>query len=167
MEAYYINLVKTFIVVALFVITRLIINRIINKTFQEKLFQSARTQLIKKSINLILLIVSLIIILVIWGVKQSDLTLFIGSILTIVGVAFFAQWSFLSNITASIIIFFGHSVKIGDSISIMENKDYEIKGEVLDIGLFFTKLKVSDTNEEITLPNNIFIVKTIRKMIIS
>jgi len=102
--------------------------------------------------------------MVIWGVKQSEIAVFIGSILTIIGVAFFAQWSLLSNITSSIIIFFGHSVKIGDAISIMESKDYEIRGEVLNIGLFFTKIKLVDSEDKITLPNNIFILKTIRKI---
>lgn len=102
--------------------------------------------------------------MVIWGVKQSELAVFVGSILTIVGVALFAQWSLLSNITSSIILFFGHSVKIGDTISIMETKDYEIRGEVLNIGLFFTKIKLVDSEDEITLPNNIFILKTIRKV---
>ena len=102
--------------------------------------------------------------MIIWGVKQSELAVFVGSILTIVGVAFFAQWSLLSNITSSIFLFFGHSIKIGDSITIMETKDYEIRGEILNIGLFFTKIKLIDSDDEITLPNNIFITKTIRKV---
>lgn len=55
-------------------------------------------------------------------------------------------------------------MKIGDNISLMETKDYEIRGEVLNIGLFFTKIKLIDSDDEITLPNNIFIIKTIRKI---
>ena len=50
---------------------------------------------------------------------------FLGSVLTVVGVAFFAQWSLLSNITSSIIIFFNHPVKLNDSIVILEGKDYD------------------------------------------
>lgn len=46
----------------------------------------------------------------------------------------------------------------------METKDYEIRGEVLNIGLFFTKIKLNDTDDEITMPNNIFILKTVRKI---
>ncbi|GAA0873359.1 hypothetical protein GCM10009117_25060 [Gangjinia marincola] len=103
--------------------------------------------------------------MIIWGVKQSELAVFVGSILTIVGVAFFAQWSLLSNITSSIILFFGHSVKVGDSIIIMETKDYEIRGDVVNIGLFFTKIKLAEVEDEITLPNNLFIQKTVRKVL--
>ncbi|MEQ8706437.1 MAG: mechanosensitive ion channel [Phaeodactylibacter sp.] len=164
MEIYYIKIVESIVAIFVFLAIRIVINRIINKTIIEKVVQKSRTQLVRRAINFILIVVTLIVLMIIWGVKQSELVVFIGSILTIVGVAFFAQWSLLSNITSSIILFFGHSVKIGDTISIMETKDYEIRGEVLNIGLFFTKITLVDTNDEITLPNNIFIIKTIRKV---
>lgn len=164
MEVYYTKIIESIVVISIFIAIRIVSNKLINKTIDDKLVQKSRSQLIRKSINFITSIICLFILLIIWGVKQSELAVFIGSILTIVGVAFFAQWSLLSNITSSIIIFFGHSVKIGDAIIIMETKDYEIRGEVLDIGLFFTKIKMLGTEEEITLPNNIFIIKTIRKM---
>jgi small-conductance mechanosensitive channel len=106
--------------------------------------------------------ISLSLILTIWGVKQADLAVYIGSILTVVGVAFFAQWSILSNITSSIIIFFNHSVKLDDLIIIMEAKDYEIEGKVSNVGLFFVTMK-TEGGQEITIPNNIFIQKMIRK----
>lgn len=167
MEVYYANIIESIIVVALFLGIRVVSNTLIDRTIIDLVIQKTRTQLIRKSINFILLLVSIAILMVIWGVKQSELAVFVGSILTIVGVAFFAQWSLLSNITSSIILFFGHSVRIGDRISIMETKDYEIRGEVLDIGLFFTKLRLLDSEDEVTLPNNIFIIKTIRKINLS
>jgi len=164
MEIYYTKITESIIVITLFVVIRIVTNHFINKTIIDKVVQKSRSQLIRRAINFILLTISFSLLMVIWGVKQSELTVFIGSILTIVGVAFFAQWSLLSNITSSIIIFFAHSVKIGDAISIMETKDYEIRGEVLNIGLFFTKIKLIDSEDEIILPNNVFIIKTIRKM---
>jgi small-conductance mechanosensitive channel len=99
----------------------------------------------------------------IWGVNQSDLAVFVGSVLTVVGVAFFAQWSLLSNITSSIIIFFNHPVKLNDSIIILEGKDYGIEGKIIDIGLFFVKLETKESGE-ITLPNNVFILKSIKNI---
>ena len=163
MEVYYTKIIESVVVITVFIAIRIILNKLINKTISDKLIQKSRSQLIKKSINFITSIICLFILLIILGVEQSELAVFVGSVLTIVGVAMFAQWSLLSNITSSIIIFFNHSVKIGDAIIIMETKDYEIRGEVLDIGLFFTSIKMSETGEEITLPNNIFIQKTIRK----
>lgn len=164
MELYHTKILESIIVIVLFVIFRILTNQIINKTIVDKVIQKTRSQMIKKVINLIVLLIFLIVLLIIWGVKQSDIAVFVGSVLTIMGVAFFAQWSLLSNITSSIILFFGHSVKIGDTISIMETKDYEIRGRVLDIGLFFIKIKLHDSGDEISLPNNIFILKTVKKI---
>jgi len=127
-----------------------------------RLIQKSRGKIIKKGVNTILLLLLVALVLVIWGVKESDISVYIGSILTVVGVAFFAQWSILSNITSSIIIFFNHAVRLEDTIIIMEGKDYQIEGRVSDIDLFFVTLKTED-GEEIILPNNIFIQKTIRK----
>ncbi len=164
MEIYYNKIIESLVVIILFVASRILINKFINKTILDKVVQKSRSQLIRKSINFISLLMCLTLLMIIWGVKQSEVAVFVGSVLTIVGVAFFAQWSLLSNITSSIIIFFGHPVKIGDAVSIMETKDYEIRGVVLNIGLFFTKIKLNDTDDEITMPNNIFILKTVRKI---
>ncbi|WP_136482238.1 mechanosensitive ion channel family protein [Cognatitamlana onchidii] len=164
MEIYQTKIIESLIVIAIFVVLRILINQLINKTLIKKVVLKSRSRLIRRSINLINSLICLILLLIIWGVNQSDIAVFVGSVLTIVGVAFFAQWSLLSNITSSIIIFFGHTVKIGDHISIMETKDYEIRGEVVNIGLFFIKIKLIDTLDEITMPNNIFILKTVRKI---
>lgn len=139
------------------------IYKLIAKTLSEKLFFNARGIIIKRAINFILLLLSISVITLIWGVNQADLAVFVGSVLAVVGVALVAQWSLLSNVTSGIILFFNHSVKIGDKIVIMEAKDYIIEGKVTNIGIFFTTLQTPDS-EEITLPNNIFINKSIRKV---
>ncbi|MCC7454474.1 MAG: mechanosensitive ion channel, partial [Crocinitomix sp.] len=82
------------------------------------------------------------------------------SIVTILGVAFFAQWSHLSNITSGIIIFFNTATKIGDEIKIMD-KDVEIEGEIFDIGLMFFKIRTRD-DEIISIPNNMVLQKAIK-----
>ncbi|MFT5829423.1 MAG: small-conductance mechanosensitive channel [Parvicella sp.] len=162
MEENYTKIIATLIIIVVYILIRTLSNKVINKTMATKLIQKSRGKIIKKAINITLLFVSVTLILIIWGVNQSALAAYIGSILTVVGLAFFAQWSILSNITSSIIIFFNHSVKIGDHITILEGKEYEIEGRVSDIGLFFVTLKTED-NKEISLPNNIFIQKTIKK----
>ena len=163
MKLEYLQIIQTTVVIIAYLILQQIVFRIINKTLSNRLIQETRGVLIKNVINLILAIISLIFISLIWGVNQSDLALFAGSVLTVVGVAFFAQWSLLSNITSSIIIFFNHPVKLNDSIIILEGKDYVIEGTVSKIGLFFVTLKTAES-EEITLPNNIFITKSIKNV---
>jgi small-conductance mechanosensitive channel len=94
-------------------------------------------------------------------VKQSELAVFIGSVLAVIGIALFAQWSILSNITSGIIIFFIHPVKLDDTIAVID-KDYNIEGRVSDIGVFLVLLKTTD-GEQITIPNNVFIQKMVKK----
>lgn len=160
-KLYYIKFFESLLVIALYIILRKVAFVIINRTLNKRFIQKSRGHVIKRVINTTLALISISVLLLIWGVKQADLAVFIGSVLTVVGVAFFAQWSILSNITSSIILFFNHSIKINDSIIILEAKDYVIEGKVIDIGLFFTTLQTNNS-EEITLPNNIFIQKSIK-----
>jgi small-conductance mechanosensitive channel len=94
-----------------------------------------------------------------WGVKQTDLVVFISSVMAILGIAFVAQWSLLSNITAGLILFFNHPLKIGDHIKILE-KDFVIEGIVNDITFFFIHIK-TENNEKITISNTVILQKTI------
>ncbi len=162
MSVFSLKIIETLVVVALYIILRFVIDRLIHRRMIATFINSTRGQIIRRALNLISLIIAILTISTIWGVRQADLLVFIGSVLTIIGVALFAQWSHLSNITSSIIIFFNHSVKIGDTIQIMEGKDYEVEGKVTDIGLFFVELQTAE-GKEISLPNNIFIMKMIKK----
>lgn len=162
MEITHLKIIESAIVILLYFIAKSASNKIVDKTMALKEMPHLRAKVIKKGINVVLLLVTITIILVIWGVNQSDLATYIGSILTVVGVAFVAQWSILSNITASVIIFFNHSVKIDDTITIMEAKEYEVEGKVCNVGLFFITM-ITKEGKEITLPNTVFIQKMIKK----
>ncbi|WP_117885692.1 mechanosensitive ion channel domain-containing protein [Aureibaculum luteum] len=102
---------------------------------------------------LILYILFGIFIAIIWGVDFRDFTVFISSFLAVLGVGFIAQWSILSNLTASVILFFNHPVRIGHRIRIID-KDYDWIGTVTDISGFFLFMK-TDKGENITIPNSI------------
>jgi small-conductance mechanosensitive channel len=52
-------------------------------------------------------------------------------------------------------------VKLDDWVIIMD-KDYEIEGRISDIGLFFVVLKTKE-NEQIDIPNSVFLNKMIKK----
>ncbi len=160
MDILHIKIIETSVAVIVYVILRVIAYRIIDKTVNNSLMQKTRGKIIKKALNLILLLSVFSFILILWGVDQTELAFFIGSVLTVIGIALFAQWSILSNITSGIIIFFNHSVKLDDSITIMD-KEYEVEGRVSDIGLFFVILKTKN-GEQVSIPNNVFIQKMIK-----
>lgn len=161
MDILNIKIIETVIVIVVYIILRVATNKIIDKTVDNSFMQKTRGKIIKKVLNLILLFLVSAFVLLVWGVEQNELAFFIGSILTVIGIALFAQWSILSNITSGIILFFNHSVKLDDTIIIID-KDYEIEGRVSDIGLFFVILKTKEA-EKVSIPNNVFIQKMIKQ----
>jgi len=161
MEEYKFQIAETIITIFVFFITKLITKRIIGKVGIRFKYQSGRIKITNKIVGVLLTLILTIILMIIWGVDQSELLLFLSTILTILGVAFFAQWSIISNITSTLIIFFNHPIKIGDSLTIMD-KDYQIEGKLSDIGIFFIIIKTKD-DKKITIPSNVFIQKMITK----
>ncbi len=161
MEDYNLKIAETIIIIIVFVITKLITKRIIKKVGIRFKYQSGRVKITNKIVDVLLLIILTVFLLSIWGVDQSRLLLFLSTVLTILGVAFFAQWSIISNITSTLIIFFNHPVKIGDKLSILD-KEYQIEGILMDIGIFFIIIKTAD-DKKITIPSNVFMQKMVRK----
>ncbi|MDH7445383.1 mechanosensitive ion channel domain-containing protein [Aquimarina sp. 2201CG14-23] len=103
-----------------------------------------------------------IILMIIWGIDLKEFSVFISSVLAVIGIAFFAQWSILSNLTASIILFFSHPVRIGDRIRVLD-KDFDWTGKVIDITGFYVFM-TTDQGENITLPTSLVIQKGIQIM---
>lgn len=161
METANIKIIESVIVVIGYILLRIISYKLVDRTMANKLLQKQRGKIIKKAANFIFFLICATFLLLIWGVDQSELALFMSSVLTVMGIALFAQWSIISNITSSVIIFFNHSVKLEDTITIMD-KDYEVEGRVSDIGLFFVILKTIES-EEVSIPNNVFIQKMVKK----
>ena len=157
------KLVEISIALALYFVLRVVINKSIDRTLTGRIMVKSRAKIVKKAANLILLTSLFTFILILFGVNQSEVAFFMGSIFTVIGIALFAQWSILSNITSGLILFFYHTVKLDDVITVID-KDYEVEGRVSDIGLFFVILK-SKKGEVISIPSNVFIQKMIRKQV--
>lgn len=160
MEPYNTKLIQTIVVLALLLISRLAVSRFFFRL--NRMFEAQRKRLdgLKKITYLILFSVALVIIFIIWGVDQGELLLFISSFLTVLGVAFFAQWSLLSNITASIILFFNHPAKVGDTIHIFD-KEFPSEGVIKEIGVFFIIIDSGDSHQ-ITVPSSLFLQKMVK-----
>ncbi|MFK8060641.1 MAG: mechanosensitive ion channel domain-containing protein [Polaribacter sp.] len=158
-----INNHKIIFSIAIFIIAFLLRWLITNslKKIQTKFgFQKARIIVTNKVITILIYITVIVFVSFIWGVDEKQLLVYVSSFLTILGIAFFAQWSILSNITAGLILFINYPVKIGDTITILE-KDNDTTGEIRDIGAFFITLKTKK-GELITLPNAIILQKNIK-----
>src|SRR5690554_5249340 len=112
------------------------------------------------NIGLIFLCVSVVSLLLCLG--YGDISLFLSSIFAVVGIALFAQWSILSNVTASMIIFFGFPYRVGDRIKILD-KDDDMSGIIEEISLFHVILR-RDEGNMITYPNTLILQKAVLKM---
>lgn len=161
-QEFFINLktIESLIVIIIGVFLRIIITKSLSKIRKKFDFQKNRVVIVNKIITIQIYIAIVVIVSFIWGVEKEELFLFISSFLTILGIAFFAQWSILSNITAGLILFVSYPIKIGDTITIIE-KDNNITGEIKDIGAFIITLKINET-ELVSVPNSIILQKSIK-----
>ncbi|NJN28526.1 MAG: mechanosensitive ion channel family protein [Cyclobacteriaceae bacterium] len=153
--------VTILLVIAFFIVKKVLSRFIIKHSIHENEINT-RTAYIIKLTNFALTLVFLTLLAIVWEVSFKGLSIYFASLFTIVGVAFFASWSILSNITAYAIIFFNFPFKIGSAISIIDG-DNTVEGLVDDITFFFIKIKLP-SGELVTYPNNLAIQKPIKHL---
>ncbi|KUF38272.1 mechanosensitive ion channel [Myroides marinus] len=156
---YYPEIIATAITLALYIPFRKLVGYIIRSFSTKEQRKDSRVVLIIRLFNTLLSVIFLIVILTIWGVKAENFMLTLTSVFTVIGVAMFAQWSLLSNITAGILLFFSFPFRIGDTIRI-QDKDFPIEAKIIDIKAFCTILMTAD-NEKISYPNSLLLQKGI------
>jgi small-conductance mechanosensitive channel len=89
-------------------------------------------------------------------------SLFVSSAFAVLGVALFAQWSILSNLTAGILIFFVFPYKVGERIRIVD-ADEDISGILQEVALFHLLIK-RDNGDTITYPNSLVLQRAVLKL---
>lgn len=158
-EYFLLQEIGTLILLLVVILTRKVVSRLVKRFATSSQIIERRTNLVIKCINILITILALITLILIWGVQANDIFITLSSIATIIGVAMFAQWSILSNITSGIILFFSFPFKIGDVI-LIHDKDFPEEGEIEDIGAFHVTLR-TNSGELVIYPNNLFFQKGI------
>lgn len=153
------QLFLSLIVIIAWLLTKLLVDRAIKNLSIKFGVTRERRKIIVRILNFLFFILMFIFLITIWGVDKNKLFLFFTSIITVLGIGFFAQWSILSNITSGIIIFFSHPIKLGDHIKIID-KDFLVEGKLISISFFFIHIE-NNLNEKITVPNSIALQKSI------
>ena len=118
-----------------------------------------RTKLMFKYINILMFLVAFFLFSIAWGMGLAELAIVFSSTFAVIGVALFAIWSILSNITSGIIMFFSFPYRIGDKIKI-HDKDMPIEAVIEDIRAFHLHLR-DDNGELTTYPNNLILQKAV------
>ncbi|OYQ34066.1 mechanosensitive ion channel protein MscS [Flavobacterium cyanobacteriorum] len=158
-HAYFIQGLSTAIAIAIFFILSFFIKKFTRRYAKAAHLSEHRTNLISKYIDIFMTLLFLIVFFAIWGVNKEQLVAVFSTTFAVIGVAFFAQWSILSNITSGIILFFSFPFRIGDFIRI-HDKDYPIEAQIEDIKAFHTILRTHE-GEMITYPNSLLLQKSI------
>lgn len=127
-----------------------------------KSVSSTRTAFIIRCFNICCFVLLFATYIIVSGIGYGNFTIFISSLVTVFGVAFIAQWSILSNITASFLIFFVFPYRIGDSIVVADGDG--IEGKILEIKMFHTLIRHPSGNL-ITYPNSLLLQKSVTKVI--
>lgn len=156
MKAFMPQIIATIILVVAIPILKFIFRKVIEK-FADISGKSNRMNHIVRVILSIINVFWVSLLFMIWGIDPENIWVAISSMFAIIGVAFFAQWSILTNVTAGIIIFFTSPFKIGDKVHILD-KEAPIEATIEDILTFHTHLRTNE-DELIIYPNSLFLQK--------
>lgn len=107
------------------------------------------------ALNVILSIGALASALIVWGFDFRGLLTLSASILAVTGVALFASWSLLSNVTSFFLLLAHTSYRRGNFVRILDGDNY-IEGFISEINLFNTKL-ITESREVMIYPNNLLL----------
>jgi len=159
MKEFFPQAVATLIIILFIPLLKFAMSKLTIKFGRITLKSESRTLHIVRIINILINVFGIIIIAIIWGVRPQNMMIAASSVFAVIGVAFFAQWSILSNITAGLIIFFTTPFRIGHEITIVD-KDMPIVATIESILTFYTHLRTDD-GELIVIPNSLFLQKIV------
>ena len=109
--------------------------------------------------HILLFLLLVVVLSVIWGVDIKGLLVLASSMIAVVGVALFAAWSLLSNITAFFILLGQRSFAQGVSVRVIDGSNH-VEGVITEVNLFSTVLRTSD-GELVVYPNNLIVSRPV------
>ncbi|MDR6982339.1 small-conductance mechanosensitive channel [Rheinheimera pacifica] len=151
-------LLSVTVVVLYFIISR----RVMPLLYQVIAHSKLKAEMNKRAAAVfhILLVLLLVVVLsIIWGIDIRGLLVLASSMIAVIGVALFAAWSLLSNITAFFILLGQKAFAEGMEVRVMDGGNY-LEGRIVEINLFSTVLRTKD-NEQVVYPNNLLISRPV------
>lgn len=157
LSGYQVNLIWTAVTLLIYVLaTRWIIPRL-EKNIASTRLRSGSALKGLFAARVVTGVVAFALLLLAWGIDFSGLLVLSTSIITLTGVALFAQWSLISNITAYFILLTNVAYRRGNFLRIIEGDNY-IEGYIADVGPFVTRL-ITTERETVLYPNNLILTR--------
>lgn len=152
---YKLNIILSVVIVVLYLTLRRVVSPKIEEYVEQGDLKEGVSDRANTTLGLLSFVITTAIILFIWGFDFKGLLTLSVSLLAITGVALFASWSVLSNVTAFFLLLVNKSYRRGDFIRVI-NLDNYIEGYISEINLFSTKL-ISENRQAIIYPNNLLV----------
>ncbi|WP_431158177.1 mechanosensitive ion channel domain-containing protein [Winogradskyella poriferorum] len=159
LSTYKTEIIYSLVLLIVLFIIRAIIIITVKKIGQRSGTTEARAILIGRYVTVTLVLIAVLIEAFILGANTQDITLLFSSVFAVIGIALFAVWSILSNVTSGVIMFFSFPYKVGDKIKI-HDKDYPVEAIIEDIRAFQIILR-EDNGDLVTYPNNLILQKAV------
>ncbi|MCH7524003.1 MAG: mechanosensitive ion channel [Bacteroidetes bacterium] len=153
------EIINTVILFGILFIINIIFKIILRRIGKRSNIIVARVKLIERYATVALFLIGSLIESFILGIEIEQLVILFSSFFAILGIALFAIWSILSNITSGIIMFFSFPYKVGDKIKI-HDKDFPIEAIIEDIRAFQLHLRL-ENGDLVTYPNNLILQKAV------
>ncbi|MFV0574832.1 MAG: mechanosensitive ion channel domain-containing protein [Vibrio sp.] len=118
-----------------------------------------RKQRARLLLNTITSIVLIFLLLMLWGIELRGLLVVGSSMFALLGVALFAGWSLLSNLTSFLILFAQNDTRIGHWVKVIDGANF-IEGEIVEMGFMTVQLRTVDGNV-VHYPNNLFMTRPV------
>lgn len=152
------KLIVTLIALLLFPLLLKLTNKLLEKAIKGKvdLHRKYRAELLLK---IILAFVMLCLILVFWGIELRGLLVLGSSLFAMLGVALFAAWSLLSNLTAFLLMFIQNDCRVGFWVRVIDGAN-NIEGRIVEMGLMNVVLEHID-GHRVIYPNNLFVTRPV------
>lgn len=135
------------------------IEKWIRRVGEKKRVSPERVFYVQKIIQLIAFFAVLLGAGVVFGINYDKFGFIVSSVFAVLGIALFAQWSILSNVTASLIIFFFFPYRVGDKVKIYDDKEI-LEGKIDEITLFHVLIR-REQGDVISYPNSLVFQKAI------
>ena len=138
---------------------RLALSRILNMMTRRTRITDSEISLVRKAVNWVILCLTIILLLGIFGFNLGGLWTVVSTMLAMVAIGFVAVWSVLSNVSCTFMILLFRPFGIGDEIAFAGE---EVGGRVIDLNLLYTTLETEE-DSTMQIPNNLFFQKALKR----